>query len=222
VASLQPEGLLQVCIGRRWTGEEVLLESNVRDSLGLNSVNEDILSTLRYPGPSDFLVMNNGITILGTRASVTGKVLSIDDVQIVNGLQTTETVARYFREGGDDENRSVLVKVVVSQDASVRDEIIKATNNQTSIEHASLRATDKLQRDIEDIFEQHGGGLHYERRRTTTLTLEYSGSDSIATLHRWRHDWPPAQITLHSSPPQAEIHARCGKLPSRLLFRHYA
>jgi hypothetical protein len=160
-----------------------LLDSNVRDSLGLNAVNGDILSTLHNPGPSDFWWMNNGITILGTRASVTGKLLSIDDVQIVNGLQTTETIARYFREGGDDSSRSVLVKVIVCQDATARDEIIKATNNQTSIEHASLRATDKLQRDIEDVFESHGAGLHYERRKNHHVNQGVDPSQIVSPLY---------------------------------------
>jgi hypothetical protein len=159
-----------------------LLESNVRDSLGLNAVNEDILTTLRNPGPSDFWWMNNGITILATRASVAGKSLSIDDVQIVNGLQTTETLAQYFREGGHDPGRAVLVKVIVSDDATARDEIIKATNNQTSIEHASLRATDKVQRDIEDVFERNGV-FHYERRKNYHLNQGVDPAHVVSPLY---------------------------------------
>jgi hypothetical protein len=55
------------------------------------------------------------------------------------------------------------VKVVVSSDAKVRDQIIRATNNQSLVEAQSLHATDKIQRDIEDILERHE--WFYERRK---------------------------------------------------------
>jgi hypothetical protein len=44
----------------------------------------------------------------------------------------------------------------------VRDSIIRATNNQTNIEIASLHATDKIQKDIEDVLLRNG--YFYERR----------------------------------------------------------
>jgi hypothetical protein len=45
----------------------------------------------------------------------------------------------------------------------VRDQITRATNNQSLVEPQSLHATDKIQRDIEDILERHG--WFYERRK---------------------------------------------------------
>src|SRR5262245_46081581 len=84
-------------------------------------------------------------------AIAVGKVLQLHDVQIVNGLQTTETIFRHFSSGNiASAGRGLLVKVVVSYDPAVRDQIIRATNNQSSVEAASLHATDKLQRDIEE------------------------------------------------------------------------
>jgi hypothetical protein len=50
----------------------------------------------------------------------------------------------------------------VTNEDDVRDTIIRATNNQTTVELASLHATDKIQRDIEDILKQCD--LYYERR----------------------------------------------------------
>jgi hypothetical protein len=140
-----------------------LFDSNVRAFMGLNRVNEDIKATLQDPASPDFWWLNNGITILANTATVTGKSIQLEGVQIVNGLQTTESIARYFSEGhADPRERSVLVKIVVSRDAAVRDAIIRATNNQTAVELASLHATDKIQRDIEDVLLRDG--LFYERR----------------------------------------------------------
>ncbi len=141
-----------------------LFDSNVRDFMGLNRVNEDIKNTLENDESPDFWCLNNGVTILATSASLVGDCIKLEEIQIVNGLQTTESIFRYFEAGGQDrKNRSVLIKVIVSQNDDVRDSIIRATNNQTDVEMASLHATDKIQRDIEDIFER--SDYFYERRK---------------------------------------------------------
>ena len=63
----------------------------------------------------------------------------------------------------DAGTRSVLVRVIVPQEEDSRDRIIKATNSQTSIPRASLRATDKIHRDIEDYLTPRG--IYYDRRK---------------------------------------------------------
>lgn len=142
-----------------------LFDSNVRDFMGLTSVNEDILSTLegeKGESSADFWWLNNGVTILSTGAIIIGKSITINNVQIVNGLQTSECIYRYFQKCDKDDSRLLLIKVLTSQENSIRDSIIRATNNQTKVETASLHATDKIQRDIEDILKR--AGLYYERR----------------------------------------------------------
>ncbi|WEK54356.1 MAG: AIPR family protein [Candidatus Cohnella colombiensis] len=140
-----------------------LFDSNVRDYMGLNPVNGDILNTLKSTESPNFWWLNNGITILATSANIVGKTIHIENVQIVNGLQTSESIYRYFTGVGSDyTDRCVLVKIIVTNSVEVRDEIIRATNNQTEVALASLHATDKIQRDIEDIL--YSDGLYYERR----------------------------------------------------------
>lgn len=147
-----------------------LFDSNVRDFLGENRVNQEILTSLEEANSPEFWWLNNGITILATSAIPLGKTpagnaLQLHDVQIVNGLQTTQTIHNYFQAGlaQTDDQRCVLVKVIVSEEAAIRDKIIRATNNQSSVELASLTATDKIQRDIEAFLEQHD--WFYERRK---------------------------------------------------------
>lgn len=156
-----------------------LFDSNVRDFMGLNRVNEDIRSTLANTESPDFWWLNNGITILATHAFIIGEIIHIEDIQIVNGLQTSESIFRHFENGGNDpQNRTVLVKVLVSNDEKVRDTIIRATNNQTTVELSSLHATDKIQRDIEDILKQKE--IYYERR-TNFYKNQGITSDKIVT-----------------------------------------
>jgi hypothetical protein len=140
-----------------------LFDSNVRDYMGLNRVNEDIKFTLANDKSPDFWWLNNGVTILATGANVVGDFIQIQNIQIVNGLQTSESIFRHFSvRKVDSDHRSVLVKVIVSKDAEVRDSIIRATNNQTAVELTALHATDKVQRDIEDILKLND--YYYERR----------------------------------------------------------
>lgn len=159
-----------------------LFDSNVRDFMGLNRVNEDIKRTLENDKSPDFWCLNNGVTILATSASVVGDFIKLEDIQIVNGLQTTESIYRYFESGGTDRNsRSVLIKIIVSQEDDTRDAIIRATNNQTDVELASLHATDKIQRDIEDIFER--SDFYYERRKNFHANIGSPSSKIITPLY---------------------------------------
>lgn len=142
-----------------------IFEANVRDYQGDIQVNEGIRSTLENKGQNDdFWWLNNGVTIIATKATLTGKKLTIEDPQIVNGLQTSTEIHKYFdKKNTEGENRNVLVRVIVPTEAESRDRIIKATNSQTKIPDASLRATEKIHRDIEEFLRPHG--LFYDRRK---------------------------------------------------------
>jgi AIPR protein len=88
----------------------------------------------------------------------------MQDIQVVNGLQTTETIYRHFNTGSRKSlDRTLSIKIIVSRDERLRDQIIRATNNQSAIEQAALHATDKIQKDIEQILERHE--FYYERRK---------------------------------------------------------
>lgn len=141
-----------------------LFDSNVRAFMGFNAVNEDIYNTLISPRlDEDFWWLNNGITILCSKAIAIGKCVSIENVQIVNGLQTSECIHKYFLdEQIEDDNRVVLIKILPCESTQIADDITRSTNNQTAIMSGSLRATDKLQEDIEEIMVKEN--LYYERR----------------------------------------------------------
>ena len=139
-----------------------LFESNVRDFQGITEVNKEIANTLRSETVVDFWWMNNGVTILTSRATLSGDTVTIENPQIVNGLQTSKQIAEHL-DADPDDKRSVMVKIVSSDDEETRDKIIKATNSQNRIQPASLRATDKVQRDIEDALK--ATNLYYDRRK---------------------------------------------------------
>lgn len=144
-----------------------LFDSNVRDYLGLNPVNNDIQNSLVNDTKNDFWWLNNGITIIGTKAHIIGNTITITSAQIVNGLQTSEAIYNYFSgsvTGSPIEldSRSVLIKILISTDKKTNDAIIYATNNQTNVNVVALRASDKIQMDIEDILRLNQ--IYYERK----------------------------------------------------------
>lgn len=144
-----------------------IFDWNVRDYQGGVEVNKEIRESLLDPKGPEFWWLNNGVTIVCSRASVVGKTYALDDVQVVNGLQTSQTIFEGLKDVGEDHHsldRSVLVRILVTGDDSrTRDQVIRATNRQTSVPPASLRATDEIQRDIEAFFT--GNGWYYDRRK---------------------------------------------------------
>jgi hypothetical protein len=152
-----------------------LFEENVRDYEGKNvDVNKAIRETLEHPqGERDFWWLNNGITIVATQAApLVGKELNISDPKIVNGLQTSTEIYDYFRTAPHpDDCRNILVRVVVATDDKTRNSIIIATNSQSAIKAASLRAFDPIHFKIEQFFAYHD--IYYDRRKNYYKNLGY-------------------------------------------------
>lgn len=141
-----------------------IFETNVRDYQGKVEVNQGIKSTLESISNEDFWWLNNGITIIANRASISSKTITLEDPQIVNGLQTSTEIFEYFRSNPKaQETRSVLVKIIITTLSASQESIIRATNSQTTVPLASLKATDKIQRDIENFFRYND--LYYDRRK---------------------------------------------------------
>lgn len=142
----------------------VIFDANVRDHQGDVTVNKGIRETLDHPQGEDFWWLNNGVTIITTKAVSSGKTLTLENPQIVNGLQTSVEIVNHFAARSlDDETRNVLVRAVIPKDEQSYERIIRATNSQTSIPLASLKATHRVHRDIEDYLKPRG--WYYERRK---------------------------------------------------------
>ncbi|EGO2685565.1 AIPR family protein, partial [Enterococcus faecalis] len=145
--------------------KEYLFESNIRDYQNKTAVNKDIEATLiDTKKENDFWWLNNGITILADEGSLVGKTFSLENIQIVNGLQTSHSIYHALKNTDyKEDKRTIFCKVIITQNNTSRDTIIKATNFQNSVPASSLRSTDIIQRDIEKYLLQKG--LYYDRRK---------------------------------------------------------
>lgn len=146
---------------------DYLFDGNVRHHEGASaSVNREISQGLADTEAPEFWWLNNGVTVICSTASSQGKTFALDDVQIVNGLQTSRTIFDSLRDAKSDDPalaRNVLVRIIESDDPATINRVIRATNRQTPVREESLRATDEVQL----LIDRHmlTEGLFYDRRR---------------------------------------------------------
>ncbi|MFW7270277.1 AIPR family protein [Gluconacetobacter sp. Hr-1-5] len=137
---------------------------NVRDFQGENPVNADIAKTITDGLFDQFVLRNNGITVVAREIRVTSSKYMLEDYQIVNGCQTSHVLfANQHVITGD---LYVPIKLIHTVSDDVAQSIIKSTNKQTNVEENDLLALTQFQRDLEDFYQGVTGDtqLFYERR----------------------------------------------------------
>lgn len=141
-----------------------LFYDNVRDFQGDNPVNQEMDETLKSSAQQLFVLMNNGITIVAESISKTGDTFTIEDYQIVNGCQTSHVLFNNLKNLKTAVH--IPLKLIVSQDSAVKNQIIKATNRQTPVKTEELTALTDFQKALEDYYAAVTGDtqLYYERR----------------------------------------------------------
>lgn len=139
-----------------------LFESNIRHFQGSVDVNKKISNSIQHTLERDFWWLNNGITIIAESPNQIGSNLSLENIQIVNGLQTSYSIFN-THDGNTDDERSVMVKVIITEDKETIDNIIASTNSQNPVSATLLRATDTVQRNLELYF--YTNGYFYDRRK---------------------------------------------------------
>ena len=148
--------------------ESRIFDDNVRTYLGLKKiVNNKIMETCTDDkNAENFWFLNNGITITCNRFDISNignpAIIKIYDAQIVNGCQTSMTLAEALRKGQLSDKTMVLVKIFSSNDSSFIEKITIATNSQSVVTSRDLHSNDMIQRDIEKALESRG--YYYERK----------------------------------------------------------
>lgn len=137
---------------------------NVRDWQNYNSVNSEIKITLESDDRSRFVLMNNGVTIIARSLSSVTSRFHIEDFQIVNGCQTSHVL--FDQQDALDDTVTVPLRLIVTQDESVIEATIKATNRQTGVSNEQFFAMTDFAKQLELYFQSFDDGrkLFYERR----------------------------------------------------------
>jgi hypothetical protein len=131
--------------------KELLFEKNVRGYIKNKKIDNEISSTISTR-PDDFLILNNGITIVAKNVVHDGTVIKFKEMFIVNGAQTTSLIGK----SEDKLNKlRVLAKIIEVKDESNWDtlttKISEASNNQKPIKPLDLLSNDKFIRKFANI-----------------------------------------------------------------------
>lgn len=140
-----------------------ILDPNVRDYQGNNKVNKGIRKSLKETEVREFWWLNNGITVLCDSVVQSAGTLAITAPEIVNGLQTSHEIFNFFGSLKDDDDRSILVRVIKVPDEIIRDRITFATNSQTPVSGLSLHATEYIHYEIEELLKLYK--IYYDRKK---------------------------------------------------------
>ncbi|MFH1009176.1 MAG: AIPR family protein [Candidatus Latescibacterota bacterium] len=144
-----------------------LFNSNVRDYLGNKGpVNKEIEQTIAE-NPEMFLLCNNGVTIVCSDfEQVRDKLVKLEDPQIVNGCQTSNSVFN-LRDNPNIEKVQILVRVISTENLGIANKIVRGTNKQNLVLDEAFEATLPFHQDVlEPFFLSVGSELkiYYERR----------------------------------------------------------
>jgi hypothetical protein len=132
-----------------------------------NRINKKIYTTALSDKNVEFWYLNNGVTLTcdsfsyqpGSRAPV----VSLENIQIVNGGQTSNALFDAYQEDPDKlDNVLVLARIYETRTRDITSDIAEATNSQTPINTRDLRSNDEVQKKLEESFLDQG--LYYERK----------------------------------------------------------
>jgi hypothetical protein len=158
-----------------------LLEGNVRSFLGkAGKVNKAIRETI-LRSPEMFFAFNNGIAATATSVEVLdtpegSKILSATDLQIVNGGQTTASLALARRKDGAD-LAGIFVQMKLSvvdaeKSADLIPKISEYANRQTKVSDSDLFSNHAFHRKMEELSRRIKAPPRPGSQRATTWFYE--------------------------------------------------
>ena len=159
-----------------------LFYDNVRDFQGHNPVNREIENTIQDKSRSDrFALLNNGVTIVAGDINKVGAKFRLRNFQVVNGCQTSHMI--YQNREHLTPRVYVPIKLIVTADAEVTNQIIQGTNRQTEIKLEAFESLSPFQKKLEEFYlamaRSRSEPLYYERRSKQYEHLEVSKSRII-------------------------------------------
>ncbi|MER9523807.1 AIPR family protein [Mesorhizobium sp. M0292] len=143
----------------------------------LNPINREIIATALSEDRFFFWYLNNGLTITCSSFSYAkgsrGPLVSLQNVQIVNGGQTSNALFEANRQDSEKlDDVLVLVRIIEAKADDIGQKVSETTNSQTPIKSRDLRANTSVQRKIEQSMKAIG--LFYERKKDQYRTIEKS------------------------------------------------
>ena len=161
-----------------------LFTDNVRDFQGDTTINGEILKTVKE-NPQQFVLMNNGITIVCNKAISSNRKVTITSPQVVNGCQTCNVLYSAFKQGCSLDNVVVTVKVIATQKSEITNQIVRGTNRQNIVLDEAFEITRDFHKNLENFFlSMPSKGEDYEKIYYERRSKQYADNPTILATQK--------------------------------------
>lgn len=134
---------LKDCITIPGIKDGSLFRKNVRQSLGTsNKVNKGIAHTIKKDA-GDFFFLHNGITAICSKMSINNNILSVKELNVVNGCQSLSTIFSCSEYAKQSQAAYIMFRFYEIGDSDRADKISTSTNSQSAVKARDLRSNDK-------------------------------------------------------------------------------
>lgn len=166
---------LKECIRIPGIKDGSLFRKNVRQSLGTsNKVNKGIAATLKKD-PEDFFFLHNGITAICSQINLKDGLLSVKELNVVNGCQSLSTIYSCSETVKNSKDGFIMFRFYEISNPEKADKISTCTNSQSAVKARDLRSNDKYVLAMKKAYEQcYTDGYFITKRGEQADTAKYN------------------------------------------------
>lgn len=193
---------LKECITIPGIKDGSLFRKNVRQSLGSNNkVNKGIAKTIKN-NAEDFFFLHNGITAICSSMNIYENVLSVKELNVVNGCQSLSTIYSTSEAAKKAKNAYILFRFYEIDDSNRADNITTSTNSQSAVKARDLRSNDKSVLLMKKAYEQYyDDGYFITKRGEKVDSVKYNSAHivNLTDLGKYLIAWHSQRPTISYS-----------------------
>lgn len=188
---------LKECVRIPGIKDGSLFRKNVRQSLGnSNKVNKGIARTIKNE-PGDFFFLHNGITAICSHMTVHDGILSVKELNVVNGCQSLSTIYSSSESAKKSDDAYIMFRFYEISDSDRADKISTCTNSQSAVKARDLRSNDKSVLALKKAYEQYYTDGYFVTKRGEVVDTVKHNTAHITNLT----DLGKQLIAWHSQRP---------------------
>lgn len=173
---------LKECIRIPGIKDGSLFRKNVRQSLGTsNKVNKGIAVTLKKDS-EDFFFLHNGITAICSQINLKDGLLSVKELNVVNGCQSLSTIYSCSETVKNSNDGYILFRFYEISNPEKADKISTCTNSQSAVKARDLRSNDKYVLAMKKAYEQRYIDGYFITKRGEQADPAKYNTDHIVSL----------------------------------------
>lgn len=193
---------LKECVRIPGIKDGTLFRKNVRQSLGSsNKVNKGIAKTIRN-NADEFFFLHNGITAICSSMSLHENILSVKELNVVNGCQSLSTIYNCSESAKTASDAFIMFRFYEISDTERGDDISTSTNSQSAVKARDLRSNDKYVLSMKKAYEQmFPDGYFITKRGEKADPAKYNTNHivDLTLLGKWLIAWHSQRPTISYS-----------------------